>query len=63
MALVGYARVSTVGQSLDVQREKLKDCDKLFEEKESGTNNTRPQLATCPGLCTGRRYPGRYPLR
>jgi len=47
MALVGYARVSTIGQSLDVQRDKLKDCDKLFEEKESGTNNTRPQLATC----------------
>ncbi len=47
MALVGYARVSTVGQSLDVQREKLADCDKLFEEKQSGTNNARPQLATC----------------
>ena len=47
MALVGYARVSSVGQSLDVQREKLKDCDKLFEEKQSGTTNKRPQLTAC----------------
>jgi len=30
MALVGYARVSSVGQSLDVQLEKLKHCDKIF---------------------------------
>ncbi len=30
MGLVGYARVSSVGQSLDVQREKLQDCDKIF---------------------------------
>ena len=36
--LVGYARVSSVGQSLDVQREQLKaaGCEKLFEEKRSG---------------------------
>ena len=45
MALVGYARVSSVGQSLDVQRDKLKDCAKLFEEKQSGSNSKRPQLA------------------
>ena len=38
MAKVGYARVSSVGQSLDVQREKLGGCDKLFEENSrSGT--------------------------
>ena len=47
MAKVGYARVSSVGQSLDVQREKLSDCDKLFEEKRSGTTNARPQLKQC----------------
>jgi DNA invertase Pin-like site-specific DNA recombinase len=36
--LVGYARVSSIGQSLDVQREQLKaaGCEKLFEEKRSG---------------------------
>lgn len=49
MAKVGYARVSSVGQSLDVQREKLSDCDKLFEEKRSGTTDARPQLKQCLG--------------
>ena len=47
MAKVGYARVSSVGQSLDVQREKLSECDKLFEEKRSGTTDARPQLKQC----------------
>ena len=41
---VGYARVSSYGQSLDVQLEKLKDCDKVFSEKISGTNDKREQL-------------------
>ncbi len=47
MALVGYARVSSVGQSLAVQREKLYLCDKLFQEKKSGASSTRPQLQAC----------------
>ena len=47
MAKVGYTRVSSVGQSLDVQREKLSNCDKLFEEKRSGTTDARPQLKQC----------------
>ncbi|WP_282078828.1 recombinase family protein [Epibacterium ulvae] len=47
MAKFGYARVSSVGQSLDVQREKLRDCDKMFEEKRSGTTDARPQLKQC----------------
>src|SRR3546814_9798179 len=47
MAKVGYARVSTSGQSLDVQREKLKDCDKLFQEKRSGLDGARPELKRC----------------
>ena len=41
---VGYARVSSYGQSLDVQLEKLKDCDKVFSEKITGTNDKREQL-------------------
>ena len=44
MALVGYARVSSVGQSLEVQLDKLKRCDKVYQEKRSGTSQTRPQL-------------------
>ena len=36
---VGYARVSTLGQSLDIQIELLKNmgCEKIFMEKKSGT--------------------------
>lgn len=49
MAKVGYARVSSVGQSLDIQREKLSECDKLFEEKRSGTTDARPMLKQCLG--------------
>jgi DNA invertase Pin-like site-specific DNA recombinase len=47
MATVGYARVSSVGQSLEVQIEKLKGCDKLFQEKRSGATAARPQLSAC----------------
>lgn len=39
MAVVGYARVSSVGQSLDVQEEALRaaGCDIVFSEKRTGT--------------------------
>ncbi|MBP9501927.1 MAG: recombinase family protein [Candidatus Promineofilum sp.] len=47
MAFVGYARVSSVGQSLDVQLEKLQQCDKVFHEKLSGTSSKRPRLKAC----------------
>jgi len=46
MALVGYARVSSVGQSLEVQLEKLKHCDKLYQEQRSATGK-RPRLTAC----------------
>jgi DNA invertase Pin-like site-specific DNA recombinase len=45
MAVVGYARVSSIGQSLDVQMEKLSNCDKVFSEKKSGIDSTRSELA------------------
>jgi len=47
MAHIGYARVSSVGQTLDVQLDKLKQCDKIFQEKKSGATGKRPQLAAC----------------
>ena len=47
MALVGYARVSSVGQSLDVQLDKLKHCDKIYQEKKSGASGKRPRLEAC----------------
>jgi DNA invertase Pin-like site-specific DNA recombinase len=47
MVRVGYARVSSVGQSLDVQRAKLQHCDKLFQETHSGAVGPRPQLRAC----------------
>lgn len=46
--LVGYARVSSVGQSLDIQLEALKEagCEKIFAEKKSGLSaKSRTQLA------------------
>jgi DNA invertase Pin-like site-specific DNA recombinase len=47
MALVGYARVSSVGQRLDVQLDKLKHCDKIFQETTSGASGQRPWLHMC----------------
>ncbi len=44
MAIVGYARVSTAGQSLDVQLTALADCDRVFQEKESGAKAKRVEL-------------------
>lgn len=47
---VGYARVSSVGQSLDIQIEQLvaAGCEKNFSEKRSGrTTAERSALADC----------------
>ncbi len=48
--IIGYARVSSVGQSLEVQKEKLNNfgCGTIFEEKKSGTSTTkRIELQSC----------------
>jgi len=49
MAIIGYARVSSVGQSLDVQLEKLNGfgCDRIYREKVSGTTANRLELKSC----------------
>lgn len=47
MALVGYARASSVGQPLDVQLGKLKHCDKIFQDKQRGASSQRPSLRAC----------------
>jgi DNA invertase Pin-like site-specific DNA recombinase len=47
MALIGYARVSSIGQSLEVQLEKLKHCDKIYQEQRSAASGKRPRLEAC----------------
>jgi DNA invertase Pin-like site-specific DNA recombinase len=47
MAKIGYARVSSFGQSLDVQLSKLEDCDRVFQEKKSARTDQREQLSLC----------------
>ncbi len=44
--LIGYARVSTTGQHLDVQKEQLQQagCEEVYEEKRTGFDRKRQQL-------------------
>ena len=46
MATIGYARVSTDGQTLDAQQAELtgSGCIKIYAEKMSGARGDRPQL-------------------
>jgi DNA invertase Pin-like site-specific DNA recombinase len=47
MTTIGYARVSTDGQTLDAQNAALADagCAKVFAEKQSGAKTDRAKLA------------------
>ena len=49
MPAVGYARVSSTGQDLAVQLERLENvgCEKVFKEKRSGVDAGRPELKRC----------------
>jgi len=46
---VGYARVSTGEQKLDLQRDALQEagCERIYEEKTSGAAKERPELEKC----------------
>ena len=47
--IIGYCRVSTFDQNLDLQKEALKEagCKFIYEEKQSGKNVHRPVLQEC----------------
>jgi DNA invertase Pin-like site-specific DNA recombinase len=47
MTTIGYARVSTDGQTLDAQQAALREagCAEVFAEKVSGTKTDRAALA------------------
>ena len=44
--IIGYARVSTVEQSLDRQIDQLTEagCKRIYQEKASGASKERPEL-------------------
>jgi len=46
---IGYARVSTDDQTLDLQKDALKraKCREVYEEQASGKSIERPQLEGC----------------
>ena len=46
---IGYARVSTADQNLDLQRDALRRarCGRLYEDRASGSNTDRPELKRC----------------
>ncbi|WP_043319142.1 recombinase family protein [Microbulbifer sp. HZ11] len=49
MTAVAYIRVSSTGQSLESQRDRVLDygATTIFEEKKSGLDGARPELANC----------------
>lgn len=46
---IGYARVSTKDQSLDLQVDALQEagCEEVFTDVASGTKTARPALMIC----------------
>ena len=53
---IGYARVSSSGQRLDVQLDRLADCDRIFSEKASAVSaKGRPELQKALDYVSNRR--------
>ena len=53
MAFIGYARVSTGDQTLDLQRDALRaaGCIDIYEEQASGARVARPELSAALRAC------------
>ena len=51
--LIGYARISTAGQNLDGQIDRLKEegCERIFEEIATGSKSDRPALREALDYC------------
>jgi len=49
MAVIGYARISTHEQTLDLQRDALREANAatIYEEEMSGKSADRPELGQC----------------
>ena len=47
MTIVGYARVSSTGQTVEVQSDKFAACERVFKENRSGVDANRPELKRC----------------
>lgn len=52
---IGYARVSTIDQNPNAQRDALKaaGCEKIITEKVSGASTKRPRLEKLLGVGSG----------
>lgn len=49
---VGYARVSIIGQKLDVQLNHLADCDRIYREKASASSRQGKEKGSTFALLT-----------
>ena len=56
--LIGYARVSTQDQHLELQRDALQaaTCERVFEDKMSGAKTARPGLMEAIAYVPPRGY-------
>ena len=63
--LVGYARVSTTDQNLDLQKDALlaAGCERIFTDTASGAKSQRPGLTEALQCCRSGRHAGRLETR